>query len=174
MLYGLSRLQRKRIVIIITPCLAIASTYTHYSGVARSEHSSRRWWGWWLFPWGANCHWRGRIQVSFKMLFRCDLPRSVGQSVSEWVMFSDFRDSYRIYRACELVKLRLWMVMLVGFCSIIFRPTFFSITSILPSSFCYSPNIGLHSTIAMPYIQHYGTKEQKVSKHCMRCMSFTV
>ena len=80
-------------------------------------------------------------------------------------MFSDFRDSYRIYRACELVKLRLWMVMLVGFCSIIFRPTFFSITSILPSSFCYSPNIGLHSTIAMPYIQHYGTKEQKVSKH---------
>ena len=57
------------------------------------------------------------------------------------------------------------MVMLVGFCSIIFRPTFFSITSILPSSFCYSPNIGLHSTIAMPYIQNYGTKEQKVSKH---------
>jgi len=28
-------------------------------------------------------------------------------------------------------------------------------------SFCYSPNIGLHSTIAMPYIQHYGTDEQK-------------
>jgi len=28
-------------------------------------------------------------------------------------------------------------------------------------SFCYSPNIGLHSTIAMPYIQHYGTIEQK-------------
>ena len=25
------------------------------------------------------------------------------QSVSEWVMFSDFGDSYRIYRACELV-----------------------------------------------------------------------
>ena len=34
-----------------------------------------------------------------------------------------------------------------------------------PFSFCYSPNIGLHSTIAMPYIQHYGTKEQKVRKH---------
>jgi len=27
--------------------------------------------------------------------------------------------------------------------------------------FCYSPNIGLHSTIAMPYIHHYGTIEQK-------------
>ena len=26
----------------------------------------------------------------------------VGQSVSQWVMFSDFGDSYRIYRACEL------------------------------------------------------------------------
>ena len=26
-----------------------------------------------------------------------------GRSVIEWVMFSDFGDSYRIYRACELV-----------------------------------------------------------------------
>ena len=33
--------------------------------------------------------------------------RSVSQSVSQWVMFSDFGDSYCIYRACELVKMSL-------------------------------------------------------------------
>ena len=27
-------------------------------------------------------------------------PTPVGQSVGQWVMFSDFGDSYRIYRAC--------------------------------------------------------------------------
>ena len=29
--------------------------------------------------------------------------RSVSQSDSQWVMFSDFEDRYRIYRACERV-----------------------------------------------------------------------
>ena len=31
----------------------------------------------------------------------------VSRSVSEWVMFSEFRDSYRIYRACELIIVSL-------------------------------------------------------------------
>ena len=49
-------------------------------------------------------------EVSF-LFFRCNsisqhLPRSVSETVSEWVMFSDFGDSYRIYRACELVYIR--------------------------------------------------------------------
>ena len=30
----------------------------------------------------------------------------VSESVSQWVMFSDFGDCYRIYRACELVLLQ--------------------------------------------------------------------
>ena len=34
----------------------------------------------------------------------------VGQSVSQWVMFSDFGDSYRIYRACELAISKLYSV----------------------------------------------------------------
>ena len=40
-------------------------------------------------------------------LFRCNnisASQSVSQSVSQWVMFSDFWDNYRIYRACELVS----------------------------------------------------------------------
>ena len=35
----------------------------------------------------------------------CTYPcQSVSQSVSEWVIVSDFGDSYRIYQACELAQ----------------------------------------------------------------------
>ena len=49
-----------------------------------------------------------RVQAFQFILFRCHsfslhLPLSVSEWVSQWVMFSDFGDSYRIYRACELV-----------------------------------------------------------------------
>ena len=36
-------------------------------------------------------------------IFRCVSDSDSGEWVSEWVMFSDFGDSYRIYRACKLV-----------------------------------------------------------------------
>ena len=40
------------------------------------------------------------------------------QSVAVWVMFSDFGDSYRIYRACELVIMKLvWHSLNICFCS---------------------------------------------------------
>ena len=37
-----------------------------------------------------------------------------------------------------------------------------SLTCQLISSFCYSPGYNIHSNIVMPYIEHYGSKEQQV------------
>ena len=37
-----------------------------------------------------------------------------------------------------------------------------SLTCHLISSFCYSPGYNIHSNIVMPYIEHYGSKEQQV------------
>ena len=35
----------------------------------------------------------------------------------------------------------------------------------IENSFCYSPGYNIHSNIVMPYIEHYGTKQQQV-KYC--------
>ena len=54
----------------------------------------------------------------------------LGRSVSEWVMFSDFRDSYCICRACELVlvccKLVQNLVIRLGFKMLLKKIQYFS------------------------------------------------
>ena len=90
----------------IPACLADTGTAT----VTDTQHKS-------CLPWTAALYQLSKKQhqgasralepIPLMMFFRCDSAYPC-RWVSGSVMFSDFEDSYRIYRACELVEFSAW------------------------------------------------------------------